>query len=187
MNVLDIFILVPVAWFAFHGFKRGLIIEIATLVALILGVYASIHFSQYAYNFLSNNFDIREKYLPAASFGLTFLVVVILVFAIGKILEQIVKFAALGFMNRMAGSLFGILKAVVFLSVIFLLLNNFRNGLISAEMKENSLFYKPVESVAPFLWNSLKEMNPQLEDKKIELETACAGHMKRANSRIAMN
>ncbi|MBN1339118.1 MAG: CvpA family protein [Bacteroidales bacterium] len=172
MNLLDIIILIPVIWFAFSGFKRGLIIEIATLAALILGVYASIHFSHYAQNFLSNNFDIRDKYLPAASFGLTFVVVLILVFAIGKIFEQVIKFAALGFMNKMAGGFFGILKALVLMSVMFLLISNFRNGLFSSEMKEKSLFFKPVEVIAPFLWRGLKDMSPLIEEKKPEIITA---------------
>jgi membrane protein required for colicin V production len=44
LNLLDIIILIPLLLFAYNGYKKGLIIEIATLIALVLGIYASIHF-----------------------------------------------------------------------------------------------------------------------------------------------
>jgi len=162
MNILDIIVIIPALWFAFWGFRRGLVIEIATLAALIMGVYAGIRFSGVARAFLSGNFNIADNYLPAASFGLTFVAVVALVFIIGKILEKFIEFAALGFLNRLAGALFGIIKGVVLLSVIFLLVHTFKSDLISVDIKEKSLFYNPVRAVAPMIWKSLKELqNPE--------------------------
>ncbi len=42
MNWLDIGIAVPLVWGAYVGFKKGLVIELASLAALILGIYAAI-------------------------------------------------------------------------------------------------------------------------------------------------
>ncbi|MCD4736915.1 MAG: CvpA family protein, partial [Bacteroidales bacterium] len=80
MNYIDLILLIFAAWLGYQGFRKGLIIEVASLAALILGIYAGIHFSGYAEQFIRNNFEIKEDYIPVAAFTSTFIVVVILVF-----------------------------------------------------------------------------------------------------------
>lgn len=166
MNLLDIIFIIPIVWFAYQGFKRGLIIELASLVALILGIYAAMYFSDYAADFLINNMDMSEKYVPITSFILTFIAVVVIVYFIGKILEKLVNMVALGFLNKLAGLFFGILKAAVLISIVLLILNNFNDDLISRQKKKNSFLYDPIASIAPILWNNLENFN--INDSKIE-------------------
>ena len=166
MNIIDIILIIPIIWFAYQGFKRGLIIELASLLALILGIYAALYFSNYAADFLANNLDLGPKYIPIISFIITFIVVVIIVYFIGKILEKLVNMVALGFLNKLAGGIFGILKAAIFISIIFLIINHFNDKLISQEKKDGSLLYGPVAGIAPLLWNSLEDMN--FDDSKIQ-------------------
>lgn len=166
MNFLDILFIIPIIWFAYQGFKRGLIIELASLLALILGIYAALYFSGYAADFLINNMDMGPKYVPLTSFILTFIVVVILVYFIGKILEKLVNIVALGFLNKLAGGFFGILKAAVVLSVVLLIINQFNDDLISKQKKKNSLLYGPISGIAPVLWQRFENFN--LNDSKIE-------------------
>ena len=66
---------------------------------------------------------------------------------------------ALGFLNKLTGGIFGILKGAVILSIILLIINKFDDDLISQEKKEGSLFYKPVAGIAPFLWEKLKNQD----------------------------
>ncbi len=166
MNFLDIIFIIPIVWFAYQGFKRGLIIELASLLALILGIYTALYFSGYAADFLINNMDMSSKYVPVASFILTFIVVVVVVYFIGKILEKLVNMVALGFLNKLAGSFFGILKAVIVLSIALLIINQFNDDLISHQKKKNSFLYGPISRIAPILWNSLEDFN--FNDSKIE-------------------
>ena len=88
MNVLDIIFLIPLIWLAYRGFQKGFIIELSSLVALILGIYIAINFSGLTAGWLTDNFEISEKYLTIISFIVTFVVVVFGVFMIGKILEK---------------------------------------------------------------------------------------------------
>ena len=166
MNFLDIIFIIPIVWFAYQGFKRGLIIELASLLALILGIYTALYFSGYAADFLINNMDMSSKYVPVASFILTFIVVVVVVYFIGKILEKLINMVALGFLNKLAGSFFGILKAVIVLSIALLIINQFNDDLISHQKKKNSFLYGPISRIAPILWNSLEDFN--FNDSKIE-------------------
>jgi len=173
MNIIDIVLLIVFAWFAYQGFKKGFVIELASLVALILGIYAAIYFSSYAEYFLVNSLNMDNDYIPVTSFVITFIVVVIVVYALGRILEKLINMVALGFLNKLAGGAFGILKAAVFISIFFLILNHYNINFISAEKKDNSLIYSPVEEIAPFIWSQLDELNDEkIEEFKDKIEDA---------------
>jgi len=174
MNILDIIILIPVAWMAYRGFSKGLIIEVATLLALILGIYLSINFSHIVGNWLVEQFDLTTKYLHIIAFIITFIGVVFIVHLIGKVLEKVINIVALGFINKILGAVFGALKAVVLLSVIILLINRFdpNQNLITDKKRNSSMFYEHVESVVPSIlpfidWEKIKERMPKIDDLSI--------------------
>jgi len=58
MNYFDIIIIAPLLWGAYKGFKKGFIIEIASLIALFFGIYGGIKFSSISANYLGNLFNI---------------------------------------------------------------------------------------------------------------------------------
>jgi len=151
MNILDIIFIIPIVWFAYRGFSKGLIIGITTLVALILGIYLSIRFSGIVAAFLMSNFDWDEKYIPIISFAITFVGVVIVIYLLGKILEKFIDMIALGFINKLLGGVFGIVKAVVLLSVIIYIINSFdrQQSVFTEKLQQGSILYEPVESVVP--------------------------------------
>ena len=151
MNILDIIFIIPIVWFAYRGFSKGLIIGVTTLIALILGIYLSIRFSGVVAGFLMSNFEWDEKYIPIISFVITFIGVVFVIYLIGKILEKFIDMIALGFLNKLFGGLFGIVKAVVLLSVIIYIINSFdrQQKVFTEKLQQGSILYEPVESVVP--------------------------------------
>lgn len=159
MNIIDIILFIPIIWFAYAGFKRGFIIELASLVALILGIYTALYFSFYAENFLEHILNMGPKYRPIVAFILTFIVVIVLVHLIGKLLERLINLVALGFLNKFAGGIFGILKGALFLSIVLLIINQFNDKFISEDKKEGSMLYGPVASLAPYLWHQVEGWN----------------------------
>ncbi len=166
MNIIDIVLIIPIIWFAYQGFKRGFVIELASLVALILGIYVALYFSGYAANFLVNNLNMGPKYLTVVSFIITFIVIVFLVYMVGRILERVINMVALGFINKIAGGAFGILKAVVFMSIVLMIINHFNDEFISAEKKDGSMLYTPIEGIAPMLWDSIEDWD--INDPKVK-------------------
>jgi len=151
MNWLDIVLAIPMLWFLYKGFRNGLIIELASLAGLVLGIYVALHFSFYVEGYLIDNFEIDEKYLYIISFAITFIIVALLVYLVGKIIHKVISIVALGFLNRLAGGIFGLLKAALVLSVVLYFVNGFDNSLIKADVKEKSVLYEPVESIVPFI------------------------------------
>ncbi len=153
MNILDIILIVPLLLAAWSGYRKGFVIEVASLAALILGIYAAINFSFYAAELLEQNFDLLEKWVNIIAFIITFVVVVFVIYAIGRIIEKFIDILLLGFVNRLFGLFFGILKWAFILSVLIYIIHIFddNNKLITPKLKEGSFLYEPVESFAPYI------------------------------------
>lgn len=170
LNLIDIIFLVPLMLFAWSGYKKGLIIEAATLIALILGLYFAIYFSDVAANLLNKNFNIEQKYVGAISFIVTFVAVVFGVIVIGKTLEKVINVLLLGFLNKMAGSVFGIFKGALFISILIFAFSYFglENSVFSIETRQKSLLYEPIKSVAPALasWIDFEKLDIKIPDKE---------------------
>ena len=161
INLLDIIILVPLALFAWNGYKKGLIIEVASLAALVLGLYMAFFFSDFAAEMLNDLFDLDQKYVAVFAFLMTFIVVLFLVLTLGKALEKVVKILLLGLLDKLAGAVFGILKGALLLSILIFVINyfNFGDYLFKEEIRSKSIFYEPVESIAPALYSWLDSNN----------------------------
>jgi len=171
INLLDIIILIPLLWFGYHGYKKGLIIEVASLAAFILGLYFAFYFSNFTAGYLKQFFNIQPKYMAAISFIVTFIGVIIIVLAVAKLLEKVINILMLGFLNKLGGAVFGILKGALFLSIIIFIINYFDTGrtIIKPQAVKKSVFYEPVESLAPLLYSKLnlknfKEQIPKKEE-----------------------
>jgi len=150
MSYLDIIIIIPLLWGLYRGFTKGFIIELATLIALCLGMVGAIKFSDFVSNYCRINFNWTSEYLPQISFVITFIIIVVLVYLIAKAIEQFVRLAALGIVNRIAGSVFGVFKFAIALSCLIYVINTMRTAdkIFTAEQKEKSILYRPVASIA---------------------------------------
>jgi membrane protein required for colicin V production len=161
MNYIDIIILVPALWLGYMGFRKGFVIELATLLALIGGVFAGIKLSNYLTGFLSE--AITSEYLPIVSFSITFLAVAIFVFILGRLLEKAIKVVALGLPNRIFGALFGLVKAFALLAVLVLIVEKFNEQIqfISQEKINGSALYSPLVDICHKLLPAIDEFKEQ--------------------------
>lgn len=153
MNWIDIVILCFVLLMLILGIKKGLVISFASFIALVLGIWASVHFTNWLDRLLIAHLGWNGHWLPVVSFAAIFLIVVIVVMLLAKGLEKLLKLAGIGFLNRLFGGLFGILIAVFLLSVIIYIFNHAdpNEKLITKSAKEKSVLYPHVEKVFPFL------------------------------------
>ena len=166
MNSLDYILLIPLLYGLYRGFTKGLIIELASLLALILGIYGALHFSSFTFEFISDYVEIKTVYLQLASYGLTFLIIVMVISLTGKALTMLIKLVALGFINRMMGAIFGSIKVLLILSVFILFFDRFNKqfGMVKDEVLDASLLYNPIRIQAEqFYPNVLEEFERQKE------------------------
>lgn len=166
MNYIDIIIAIPLVWGFIRGLSKGFIIEIASLIALILGIWAGIHFSDFVCSLLGSDFGWDSSYVPLVAFIIIFIVIIIAVFIIAKLLEKVINIIALGFINRLAGAVFGAFKYAVILSILILVLNKYDNkgNILKPQVKDGSLLYHPVEKLVPMLIPKLNIINTEIKD-----------------------
>lgn len=160
MNIIDIFLLIPILWFGYKGFTKGFIIEIASLAALMLGIYGGIHFSNFVSGYLSKWFEIKSDYLPLISFSVTFLLIVIVVFLVARGVDKLVKSASLSLPNRIAGAILGAIKTIMIIGVILLLVNKYdKDGTyLKEEIRDKSLLYEPMSNLVIRIYPSINDM-----------------------------
>lgn len=167
MNFIDILIIVPVGYAAYKGFKHGFIIELFTLLAILVGIYVGIHFSDAVALWMKNAFSWDSPYLPVIAFTLTFLGVGAMIYFGGKVLEKMVKVVNLSPVNKAFGIVFATLKMLYILSVLIVLVESYdeKGDFFPQETKENSLLYQPVKDI------SLKTV-PALSESTIFIKNA---------------
>lgn len=157
MSIIDIVLGALLLFGLVRGVMKGLFVEIASLVALVLGIYGAIHFSHFAAGFLKSKVDWNEKTINIIAFAITFVIIVLAISLAGKALTKLADFAALGIINKLAGGVFGVLKIGLILSVVLLVFNKLNNTLPFMEQDdlEESILYNPVKSLAPLIFPNL--------------------------------
>ena len=164
MNYIDVFLLILLVFAAINGFRKGLIEELAGLTALILGIWAALQFSGLVASLIAENFNYQSKYLPVIAFAVTFIIVLILVSIIGSIASNLIKAIQLGFLNKLAGFLFGFVKGALVLSVFLVIFNKLDQDvhLISKDAIANSRMFEPIKNFAPTIFPFLDFWGEQI-------------------------
>ena len=86
INYLDLIFGGLILFGAFKGFRKGVIVELASLLALVLGIYGAIQFSGFVADQLVVYIDWDKRYVDLAAFGLTSIAIILGVSLLGKIL-----------------------------------------------------------------------------------------------------
>lgn len=169
MNYIDIVLCIPLVWGLYKGFTKGLIIEAATLVAFGLGVWGGLYFSDLCAQKIKELLNWNSPYLPIISFAITFLGIVIIVYFIAKMIQRMVEGIALGGINKIGGALFGSLKYALVMSVVIFVMNAVEKSypLISFQVKNESLMYEPIGTIAPMV---IPGLNTSFDLQKIHPE-----------------
>ncbi|WP_405292631.1 CvpA family protein [Algibacter sp. Ld11] len=170
MGVIDIVLGALILFGLVRGFMKGLFVEVASLVALVAGVYGAIHFSDFAAEFLQTKTEWDEKTVSITAFAVTFVVIILAISLAGKALTKLADFAALGIINKLAGGVFGALKIAVILSVVLIVFDRMNSTItfIDEENMEESMLYAPVKSLVPIIFPNI--LTPKEDDGNEETE-----------------
>ncbi len=170
MSFIDIVFAVLLGFAVYKGLKNGLFVEVASFVTLLLGIYLAIKFSNLV-GAIFTGFapSWNPKYIEITAFIITFLLVVIGIHLSAKILTKLADFAFLGWINKIAGVVFSLLKTILALSVVIFIFEkiNINNMLISKETQENSIFYNPIQNISKAIYPTIEDWYDSLK-KEVE-------------------
>ncbi len=148
------------------GFRKGLIAQVSMFLALLLGIWAAIHFSEFTGRYLSAWFNLHGDNAFLASFVVTFAAVVLLVYFVGKFASRLLKVMFLGWVDKLAGLLLGILKMALLLSVVLVIFH--RTGVsekLFSEEQRSAIFYRNLEKFAPTIYPSLRDLGYEMRQQ----------------------
>ena len=155
MNILDILIAVPLAVFIFLGWKKGVVREVATLVGVLVGIWAAVHLSQVVAELIG----LEGENAVLIAFIVCFVGALVLTWLLGRLVEGLLKATKLSIVNRIAGALLGTVKALCILAVMLntVVMLDTNEKLLKPELKEKSILYTPVYNTGNRLMDSLKQ------------------------------
>jgi len=162
MNYLDITIAVLLLYGLIKGFSNGLIKEITGLLSLVIGIYIAVNFSNLLEPHLNGIFDNYEKFKPLLAFAILFISVLLGIKLIGHLTDKLTKALALGFLSRVFGGVFGMLKIALIVSFILMIESKFE--LITKQTKQTALLYKPISSLLEIITPHFEKHKGLLKD-----------------------
>ena len=155
MNIFDVIILIILLYGLIKGFIKGFIIEVAGIIALILGVTGSFKFARILEVSLNSYVDWSPKTIQIASFIILFIIIIYAVSLLAKMITKTLKIIALGMINRIFGGIFGLLKWCVILSSFVLVSQEINEiiTLIPDKTLKDSVSYNLLDKLGGFLFD----------------------------------
>jgi membrane protein required for colicin V production len=149
MSAFDILLLIPLAVGAVKGFRRGLVLEVASLLAFVLGAIGGLVLLNDAIPLVRHYVGEAFGLLPLVSFLLVFVAIVWGVHLLGSFIKTAVHLTPLGVLDNLGGGLAGVLKWVLGLSLLLHGIGMSGLQLISPTLVANSQVLPLVRQATP--------------------------------------
>lgn len=125
MNGVDPALAVLIAVFALRGYWRGFVRESFALLALVAGLVVAFHSAARAAVELERHLTLPPPIEAGAAFVAVFVIVYVGVNLLGVVVDRLASGRAMGWLNRIAGVLFGMGKGAAVLAFVLLFLHLF--------------------------------------------------------------
>lgn len=160
---IDIICLIFAAYGFYVGYTKGIISTVLTLTSYIIGLLAAMKFGPIAGDMIFETF-------PAVTKGGGFLLGVVLVFFMMLLLFKLVARGLTGFLEsiniNVINQLLGGIVSGIFFVFIFsgLVLLGDGSRIITEELKDNSITYRPLTELRETIWEKGKGLFPIFRD-----------------------
>ena len=160
MNILDIIILICLIPALIQGIFKGFISQAISIISLILGAWASARFTGTVCQWLAQYIPGSEQSLRIAAFVLIFIVVIVGLTLLGKLLEKVIKLVMLGWMNRLLGAVFALVKWLLVMGLLAVAFNSINEtlGLVKPDVIAQSHLYPMLTGIADTVFPYLKNL-----------------------------
>ncbi|MBU0520124.1 CvpA family protein [bacterium] len=163
MHYLDIVIVIIIAASMIEGVIQGFIYEICSLIGLIAGFFLALNFFVAIAGYLAF-IPLADWILKIIAFIAILITVNITLRIVGKILRKLMKTLFMGWVDRVLGIVFGLLRGaafVVFITVILLVTP--ASNMLEREAPSTKFLAPAIELAKPFI-DLVTEKKPDLQD-----------------------
>jgi membrane protein required for colicin V production len=124
MNPFDVFIIIVICYSIIRGLFRGLVKEVSSIIGVLGGFYAAYSYYPMVAKLIAR-FVNNPSYLNILSFLIIFCAILIIISIIGVIIKYLLNVAFLGWIDRLCGVFFGLIKGILIVTVLFIILATF--------------------------------------------------------------
>ena len=152
VKTLDILIIIPLAWGAWNGYRKGLLIEVIAVIAFIVAMIVGFKFLGFGIDLLAPYIsrELARKVLPWLGFSVIFFPTIFLINQMGYSLRKSLRYTLLGTFDSLVGAAVGIFTWVFGISVLFWLFS-YMGVKIPANQTEGTYLYPLIRPVAPLV------------------------------------
>ncbi|MCR4860115.1 MAG: CvpA family protein [Bacteroidales bacterium] len=158
MAILDIILLLCFVPAIVSGISKGFVKQVVDLAAILIAAWAAFHFAPVLGTWLSKYITLEGSILNVISFVLIIIVAALLLNLIASLLTNALKNLSLGFLNRLLGLVFAILKVGIALGLIILLFETLNDTLhlVKPESTADAVVYNFLKDAAEKIFPILK-------------------------------
>ena len=160
--ILDILIAAGLLIGLARGLSTGAVRQVVGLAGTALAIVLALELMHPVGNAIGGILGAGAGIVPVLGFIVVFAAVQLALYVLAKVIETSLKMLRLSMLNRAAGAVFGLCKAALLLSVLFLVLNFF--NVPDAQNREVSVLYGPVAAVFPATWDFAARRFPAVRD-----------------------
>lgn len=121
MNLLDWIFIIIIGFSAIYGLFKGLVKEVISLLAVIIGLMGASRLYE-GISPLLKNLGLGEQAAKILSFFILFIIIFIVITLIGRLIHKFVHAILLGWLNRLGGIGFGLIRGIITSAIIIMIL-----------------------------------------------------------------
>ena len=150
MCTLDIILSICLAASVIQGLVKGFTDQIIALVSIILGTWAAFKFSDLGCGWADPYLHMSGQVLHVIVFILMIIAVIVVMHLLGKVIKASIKFVMLGWLDRLLGAVFALLKATLTIGILIILFNTLNTSfhIVDETVMEKSVLYSPIKRIA---------------------------------------
>ncbi len=160
MNILDIILLVCFVPAIFQGIRKGFIAQAVSIISIVLGIWASARFANIVSSWIAQYITASEQVLKVVAFALILVLVFLVLAALGKMLEGMFKLVMLGWLNKLLGVIFALLKTGLIVGLVIIAFSSLNDNFkfVQESVLNESVLYPPLKKLAFEVFPYLKDM-----------------------------
>jgi membrane protein required for colicin V production len=160
MSILDIILLICFIPALIQGLRKGFIAQAISIASIIIGIWASSRFAEVVSEWLGKYITVSDQVMKVVAFALIFIAVFLVLAAVGKLLEGMFRMVTLGWLNRLAGLVFALLKTSLILGILIMVFTSLNDtfDLVSEATLNESVLYPPFKEAAFKIFPYIKDM-----------------------------
>ena len=167
--LVDLIFAVLIILAVIKGYKRGLVVGLFSLAAVVIGLAAAMKLSAVAAGYIGKSVNVSREWLPVISFILVFVVVVLLIRLGANLIEKTIEIVLLGWINKLGGII--LYAAIYILSFSVLLFYAEQVKLLKPATIQQSVTYPFIQPWGPKTINGVGSVIPLFKDMFGELES----------------